>query len=321
MSKGGAYAKNKKSFSGIWILVMVLLLGAVGVFLGLSRKHPDTQQLEITVTEPKATTSLDHTAPEAIVDSPHQTESTLPESNVHTTIEEETYPPETEAVKEPADYYTVLEQYRQVLQLDQAEFMSLNFNDTDRSITLTREVLEEMYREGTLSELNALFERPALSDQYPYVPGITLYMAKMGQKGDTLDPTPYHYAFYNIDQQRSDELLIGVYNESRDNYDILAIYTMSYDEPMLLQSVSDDSRWHLTVYEDGTYCVNGSGGANVHYYHYYCLHDSFDVEEHLNAFTINYDDPRAEYVSQMIEGYEEQLTPARNIQWKPLMEG
>lgn len=324
MAKGGTYAKNKQSNRNLWLLVLVLLLGASAVLLALSRENPDAQEPETTITDPTGTTAAENTVPgtsQSPLETIDQTEPDIEKSTDPTQARiPGSQPPESQIPREPADYDTVLEQYRQVLQLDPAEFMSLNFNDTDRSITLTREVLEEMYREGTLSELNALFERPALSDQYPYVPGGTLHMAKMGQKGDALDLTPYHYAFYNIDQRRSDELLIGVYDENRNEYDILAIYTMRYEEPMLLQSISDDSRWHLTVYEDGTYCVDGSGGASVHYYHYYCLHDSFDTEVNLNSFTINYDDPRAEAMSQMIKAYLSQLSPARNIPWQPLVQ-
>ncbi len=243
--------------------------------------------------------------------------------NTSSVSEEMETVPQIMVVQEPVSqedidaYAPVIQQYREVMLMDSEEFRHLYFFEQELDLSLSIGSLERMVNEDQLSSVVGILDTPILSDRFPYVSGSTMSLSKTYDNGEDFDPTVYHYAYYNIDGSRSHELLIGAYNDYRDDYAILAIYTLSGNEPRLLQAISDDDRWHLTIYSDGTICKDGSGGASVHYWTYYRLDDTFDLDEEIASFMVNYSHSKGEYMANAVDGYEATLTPVEDILWEP----
>ena len=235
--------------------------------------------------------------------------------------------PQITIVQEPVSqqdvdaYAPVIQQYQEAILMDPHEFVSLEDAESELGLILDAQYLKRMAKEGKLPSFSEILEAPTLRDRFPYVAGTTLYHAKIYSDEETFDTSVYHYAYYNIDGIRSHELLIGAYDDYHDAYSILAVYTLYDDEPELLHAISNNARFHITIYTDGTICVDGSGGAAVHYWNYYRLNEMFDSSEPIDSFTINYDTPRSEYMREAVAGYEALLTAVDDIQWIPIMEG
>lgn len=342
MAKRGRYAQRTKRSSTIIpaiVLVLIFLTGFVFFRIGRNRNDADLGMAGASeITELLQTTQQTFSPEERIL---QQEQTTEPEVITPVTMEPMiTETIETEAIVETFRetdresrsaledeidcYATVLQQYREVMMMDSAEFMKLYGNESELDLELSIDSLRRLAAQGELASIIGILERPTLSARYPYVNAQTLrffHSAKMDNHYDSCDPTNYHYAYYDIDGKRCVELLIGEYNDYRDNYEILAIYTIAYEEPRLLQFVTDDSRWHLTIYTDGTICLDGSGGASLHHWKYYRMHETFDMDELVASFEINYDSPGGEYMASAVKGYEAMLTPVEDIIWQQLIEG
>lgn len=350
MEKDGRYAKkaNNKSWGKkIVILILVLFVG-VTVLLRIRNQNKMEQVLVMETQTPVHTEGLTSAAtdenpePETQTNtSPEQTLSIDSEANSSHDIlvpetEGDTVPVETEPIVETKisekpisqktidNYAPVLQQYRDAIMMDSREFIELHSVETELDLLLSIDALRSYVENGETASIAQILEQPTLSEYYSYVDGSTLqfyHYAKQDGNFEYSDPMTYHYAYYNIDGKRTDELLIGKYDDYHNDYTILAIYTYSsYDGPRLLQSVVDNSRWHLTIYTDGTFCLDGSGGASTHYWNYYRMHDMFDSDESVDSFTVRYDSPKSEYMVSVVEGYEAMLTPVKDILWHPLFE-
>lgn len=348
MSKCGMYAKkkNKKLYGiRIFLFISIFLLGAVAILVVREWHHANPEQgmnletspqlqaalstagkMPVTVTQTQEPIADEGAVPSETVS---LTEHTLPDE-AETVPTENSTPAETEANTEPVilnepvqledvdSYAPVLQQYREVIMMDSREFFALYGHESELDIKLSIDAMRGMVDRGETESIEQILQQPTLSERYPYVNGMTLHTAKLFQNSDSWNPGVYHYAYYNINGLGSCELLIGEYNDYRDDYSILAIYTLDDDEPELLESIADNDRWHLTIYTDGTICTDGSGGASIHYWDYYRIDHSFDIAEQIAGFTVDYSHPRGEYMAAAVDGYEAMLTPVTDIAWQPL---
>ena len=343
MSYKGSYSRNnrKRSLGSIASVLCLIVIVCI-VFIVFSRDNEDAQLEHMQVnTQPQSEQTDFYTVTEmetvlsntiVPVETEAQTiEQTIPqETDVHPTTSsapvESAIAPQITIVQEPVSqhdvdaYAPVIRQYQEAILMDSGEFINLYGFESELDLKLDIDSLKRMADEGELASISEILETPTLRDRLPYVAGTTLYSTKMFSDEESFDTSVYQYAYYNIDGSRSHELLIGAYNDYRDAYSILAIYTLDGDEPALLQAISDNARWHLTIYEDGTYCVDGSGGASIHYWDYYRIHETFDSNEQIDSFTVCYDTPRGKYMSEAVAGYEALLTPVSDIFWQPIMD-
>lgn len=332
MSRGGKYSQKPKAGTRIIYIIILLLLVILVLFfisIGASRNNQESAafaqpEISDTVQAAEQTFLTEESMAQPQIMEPTEGKSASVSEAAETEARTETIAQSQGVDKAhpeeiPEGYDAVLQQYREVIGMDPSEFNKLHGNETEMSIWLGIESLQDMVDKGEVDSIVEILERPTLRERYPYVDGSTLSSAKMYSK--EFDPSVYHYAYYNIDGKHSTEMLIGEYIEYRDEYEILAIYTYSYDGPRLLTSISDNARWHLTIYTDGTYCVDGSGGAALHHWNYYQMHETFDLNMIVASFDINYDAPRSEYMASVIREYEAMLTPVEDIVWHPLVEG
>ena len=344
MSYKGSYSRNnrKRSLRSIASILCLIVIVCIVIML-FSWDNEDTKLEHMQVnTQPQpeqtdfyTVTEKETVLPNTIVPVEKEAQAieyTIPiETYVHPTMSstpvESVIVPQITIVQEPVPqhdidaYALVIRQYQEAILMDSSEFISLYGFESELDLKLDLDSLKRMAKEGELSSISEIFETPTLSDRLPYVAGTTLYTAKMFSDEESFDTSVYHYAYYNIDGSRSHELLIGVYDDYHDAYYIRAIYTLDNDEPELLHAISDNARWYLTIYADGTICVDGSGGASIHYWNYYRIHETFDSNEPIDSFTVCYDTPRGEYMSEAVAGYEALLIPVDDIQWIPIMEG
>lgn len=348
MTKCGMYAKkkNKKLYGiRIFLCISIFLLGAAAVLVVREWRHANPEQEmdlgtgpqfrtapstsgTVPDTEPQTQESLgnEEAIPSKTVS---LTEHTLPVETETIPMEHST-PAETEASTEPVilnepvqledvdSYAPVLQQYREVIMMDSDEFSDLFNFESELWLMLDIDSLKRMVDAGEISSIVRILETPTLTDRFPYVAGQIMSSAKTYSYGTYFDPTVYQYAYYNINGSGSCELLISEYNDYRDDYSILAIYTLDDGEPKLLHAIPDNARWHLTIYTDGTICSDSSGSASIHYWDYYRIDHSFDITEQIASFMVDHSHPRGEYMAAAVDGYEAMLTPVTDIAWQPL---
>ena len=346
MAKGGRYSKGKTRNGNIFPLTIFLfvILACIAVFSGLNRSKDNSGKAAESETEDH--TLSDHQTiptnedPSLPLETTIVIEDTLPTEAEMPTVIDDTLPTEmadTEAIETepatengqetqrnskntpeeiPGDYEEVLRQYREVLMMDSAEFGSLYEYEAELHMRLEIECLEDMVENDELELIAELLEHPVLSDRYPYVSGKTMRSAKT--YGD-LDLTVYHYAYYNIDDDRSPELLIGEYDDYHDKYVLRAIYTHTGTRVEELYAISDNGRIHMNIYMDGTILVDSSGSAYLHYWDFYQIDERSDMLTGIASFTINYHSSRSDIVAAAVEEYEASLTPVTDIIWNPLI--
>ena len=310
--------------AGIWLLCEKVSQGETGerytadetVNTGTTVAEDEAEAMEMPVQE--STEAVQ----EHRLDEETTAVTTAPaEEPVETEVEDETTAAEKTATDVSGEtenlYSAVLNQYQDAIQMDSSEFLALRSNEKEQDLL---KEYPEYY--DSIESVIQVMELPTLHDRYPLLDGSTLasfHIAKADGDDEYSDPSVYHYAYYNIDGQRDSELLIGEYNAYRNDFSILAIYTTSYEGPCLLRSVSDDSRWHLTVYTDGTYCEEGSGGATLYYWNYYRIHNEYDFEENIVSFTVDFTSPGSDYLQSAVQGYQDMFIPVEDIVWNPLL--
>ena len=324
--------------------MLTLLLGvAVGLIIGDQREKIPEEMMEVAVnSQTHASLSTFDTVPDyksmfedtiEVKDTIHEESELVTEENtisagaeVIPTVQtmlvdvDEAQAPTREVLESDMNIYApVLQQYREAILMDSKEFLNLYGNESELDLQLSIDALKDYVNKGEIASIAQILDRPTLSERFPYVDGITLYSTKMFGNPDNRDLAVYHYAYYDIDDSGSHELLIGEYDDYNDDYSILAIYMVYSDEPRLIQAISDNDRWHLSIYTDGTFCVDGSGGATIHYWTFYRMNDMFALGEEIDSFTVNYDTPRSEYMTAAVAGYEAMLTPVEDIVWQPLI--
>ena len=214
-------------------------------------------------------------------------------------------------------YEEVLEQYRQAVLMDSREFFKLYTNSTERDIQFQSIVDSAKTTAEKTEELMKWLELQTLESTYPYINQIVLNDIHMyREEGDLYGK--YHdlyYTNYDVDGNGTPELLICDRTGSRDN--LIGLYTIRDQEPYTFEN-STGHRSYLTLYTDGTICVDISGGASLHFWNFYRINREWNMLDSVSDYMVNFDYPESETIWKNLEEYMATLTPVTEYDWQPL---
>jgi len=307
MDRNGKYAQRKKTEGkGRWLLLpllllLILLVGGGCLLAGGSdsREEPAVSTDQDTVhsaasgntahTEPAAGTAEDPMATqlqETETAAPAETEGTESQKTAEAAWQEG--PAAAAAFEEKTAYETVLDQYRQAITMETKEYMELHSNEDNCSLSI--DILRENYYPGKGSGIYESEEKrvelaedvlkraqlPTLTSRYPYINQNVLTSIHMYREDGELygENHDLYYAYYDLDANGTLELLIGDCNEYSEN--IIGLYTIRYEKPYILENTTGN-RSYLTIYTDGTVCIDSSGGASIHSWSFYCMNKEWDI--------------------------------------------
>ena len=253
------------------------------------------------------------------------TEATVPATAVPETI------PETEPVTEPTDtiaaesvpedgailegYDIVLEQYRDVIRMDSQEYIQLYWNW--ESVYSYEWLLREDPTGKRLLEELAL---PNAKTEFPYINHRILFnmhqYKKVATEEELAEAYNFRYACCDLDGNGKEELIICDYSEWGSS--LIAVYALDFENTprVLVNDVGERS--HLSLYQDGILCIDGSNSAFEYSCEFYRVSSEWCYLQPLCAFTINTEDPDVDLMRNLLDQFESKLVLLEDFDWKPL---
>ena len=137
--------------------------------------------------------------------------------------------------------------------------------DTNESTSLTN---EKMYETIINSYKNAITEYNlddidmdvTIEEKYPLVnASLLMHVARYSGEGVRLT-----YAFYDIDKNGIDELIVG----ASGSYAAIYSYDKTSKQPVKICFLDTIERGSLSIYDNGVLVTSGAGGAALHYYEF-----------------------------------------------------
>lgn len=152
---------------------------------------------------------------------------------------------------------------------DNSNDINIVTNDNQNQSLETNDLTDgEMY-EGIISNYkNAVAEYDLedidsdtnLEQKYPLVnSSLIMHIARYSSEGVKLT-----YAFYDVNKDGTDELLVGADNACGAIYS----YNKNSDQIVKIHFLDTMERGNLSIYDNGVILTDGAGGAAIHYYEY-----------------------------------------------------
>lgn len=121
-----------------------------------------------------------------------------------------------------------------------------------------------------------------LMENYPLVnSSIIMHIARYSDEGVKLT-----YAFYDVNKDGIDELLVGAGNSCGAIYS----YNKNSDKLVKIHFLDTMERGNLSIYDNGIIITDGAGGAAIHYYEYGKISEGTTSYEELEAVIEEYVD-------------------------------
>lgn len=284
----------------IAFLCIVLFLTACGSTATGDLKESDNIVAMDTQTAATEQTASHDEAPTTVAAEPSETQV-----QTEAAAAEAVYPDVNEA------YLVVLEQYWEAATMSQEDFSELYWNQADLESVLFMQEREPGYISE--EELQHYYDVPRVETVFPYVNRYRLVWDCGYSPEETI---PYVYTCYDIDGNGVEELLIGQGDET--DAAIMGVFSVK-DNALVVWERDIVDRARMTVYLDGTVCIDGSSSASLHSYHFYRVAEDGSGLEQIREFYVDYDDPNVQSVLDAVMEFETQLTAIEGWNWKHIV--
>ena len=142
-------------------------------------------------------------------------------------------------------------------------------NDNQNQSLETNDLTDEEKYEGMINDYKNAIAEYSLEDidsdakleqKYSLVNlSLIMHIARYSSKGVKLT-----YAFYDVNKDGTDELLVGADNACGAIYS----YNKNSNQVVKIHFLDTMERGNLSIYDNGVILTDGSGGAALHYYEY-----------------------------------------------------